>query len=294
MGNCMMCWPNRVDAATLIDPLGDWSAMPVTNLQNRYLRKVARTGGLPVHADENGDPFTARIDVLFERTRYTVASALVNHNLSTDAEIRRVYWADAAMTEPLSDSGYKPVWPRWYDWRDLRWGDLNFWGGRIDPEQLGNVPAIYLDVLAYRLAAPAATFYLNDPGNAAGYLEAGRLVMAEDFTPVRNATFGASIGVVDPTIVDEALDGTEHFEDRTRYRQVIFKLPYLGVSEGVNKALLMDLDRGISGDVLFIWDPDAGALMQQRSFLGRFQELSALEFPQVTLTSKAYKIKELV
>jgi len=294
MATCMICYPNRADAAVLTDPDGAWSAMPVANLQTRWLSEYARTGGLPAYFDEQGQPYTARIDVAFDGSRYIVAAALCKHNFSLNATIRLVFWGDAACTVPLYDSGYQPIWTRYCTWRLCRWGDSNFWGGHASLDQISAVPPTAILMLPGRTPARYVTLFINDPVNPDGYLQAGRLYMAESWIPSTNMTFGATLGVVDPSNVDETLSGTELAEERSKYRQAVFKLPYLGLEEGVNIALGMDLDRGITKDVLFIWDPANSLLMQMRSFVGRLQELSPLEFPSVGMTGKSYKIKELI
>lgn len=291
MANCLLCYPNHVDSATLSG--GSWtSTLPLTNLQTRFPRQYARTT----------DAFASSsiINVDFGDSVYSTAIALVNHNISLDGKIRVRLWSDSDMTETVFDSGEQDVWPRWFDTLQLRWGDSNFWGGKISPKLFGTVPAIYLMMLdtagfaANATAARAATIEISDEGNDDGYIQAGRLFIAEDWTPSHNMVYGASIQWVDPSIVDTALDGTKWFDKRTKYRQQIFQLKYMKYSEGANKALLMTQQLGLTGDMLFVFDPSDQQLMQQRSFVGTLAELSPLEFWMFRLTSMAFKIEELV
>jgi hypothetical protein len=103
-----------------------------------------------------------------------------------------------------------------------------------------------------------------------------------------------SVAWVDDSTVDASLSGVEFFEERSKYRVAVFSLKYLSPTEGVTRALRLTQNRGVTKDVLFVFDPDNKQLMQQRSFVGRFQELSPLEYVQFGLTSMAFKIKELV
>jgi len=205
------------------------------------------------------------------------------------------------MTTPVYDSGWQNVWPRYYDTTSLLWNSTNFLFGRLTTDDFGVLPAIWLQMvqapsgLVSPFAAQYATIYVSDPTNAAGYLQFGRLYMAENWTPARNFIYGqTSIGWQDPSIVDTALDGTEYYEERSMYREAIFTLPYLSPTEGVTRALNLTRNRGITGDLLYIWDPTNIQLLQERSFVGRLESLSPLVYTQYGLTSMAFKIKELV
>jgi len=241
------------------------------------------------------------VNVNFGLARYVTALALVKHNFSLSSQARLILWTDATQTTALYDSAWQPVWPRWYDTTSLRWKSSNFLFGRISLDDFGNVPAIFLQVIqassgsASAFSAQYASIYVSDPTNTAGFLQAGRLYMAEDWTPTHNFTYGnASISWVDPSVVDTALGGTEYFEPRSMYREVTFTLPYLGLVEGVSKAFGLTRNRGVTGDFLFIWDPAVPQLMQQRSFVGRLESINPLDYPMFNLTSMAFKIKELV
>jgi hypothetical protein len=249
----------------------------------------------------DGSPASAVVNVNFGQLRYVTAVALVKHNLSLSAQARVVLWNSAAMTSAVYDSGWQPVWPRYQNTVSLRWGDSNYLFGRISLDDFGVLPAIWIQVvqpsgsqIVSPFAAQYASIYLSDPTNTAGYLQVGRLYMAEDWTPVRNMAFGASIASVDPSVIDTALDGTEYFELRSKYREVTFSLKAMSVEEGINKAFRLTQNRGVTGDVLFVWDPASPQYSQQRSFVGRLETLNPLGFPSPGLTTMDFKIKELV
>lgn len=303
MANCLICYPNHADSGTLTGE-GWTDALPVTNLQTRFLGQVARTEGTdlfsPAVAIPGGDQCSAVIHVDFGRPRYLSALALCNHNLTRRAQARVVLWTDSARTTVRQDFGWQPVWPRWFDTVQLRWADDNFLYGQVSDEQIGHVKRIYLLMLSSNgfasraISIQYASIYLSDADNAEGYIEAGRLYMAEDWSPKHNMIYGASLSWVDPSIVDSALDGTKWFEERTKNRIAVFQLKYMRPLEGVNKALLLTQLAGITKDVLFIFDPADAQLMQQRSFVGRLSELSPLEWWMFRLTSMAFKIEETV
>jgi hypothetical protein len=316
MANCMLCSPNWSDQATLADPNGDFaSSYPVANLQTRFLRQYAVTNGLPSHLDANGNPYTARISGNFGKLRCTTAMALVNHNLSLSATVRLVLWTDQTRTTAVYDSGYQPAYPTWFDTLALRWEDPNCWSGQINSDLLGQLPAIFIQMVTNysgqyeSMGCQWYDIFVYDPlgglvfttvqnalvASVAGYLQFGRLYMASDWTPVLNFEYGdTSHGVVDPTQVNTSNGGVDYFNLKPKYREEIFTLKNMSLTEGVNEAFMLTWRLGISGDLLFIYDPANEPLLQQRSFIGRLEEVNALTYPNYGGQAMPFKIKELV
>jgi hypothetical protein len=299
----MICHPNYADSATITG--SPWTdTLPVTNIQTPYIRQMARTTGValmdPTPALPDGGQASAVINIDFGRLRYLTAVSLTNHNLSRGAMVRLVLWSDATRSTVKYDFGWQPVWPRWFDTMQLRWADSNFWYGQITDELIKTYPKIFLQMLntggavANATSVRYASIYLEDTENINGYIDIGRLFAAEDWTPKNNMLYGAGIQWVDPSVINKSLDGTKYMEKRTKYRQVIFQLKYMKPIEGVNKALLLTQQAGITGEVLYIFDPSDLQLMQQRSFVGTLSELSPLEWWMFGRTSMAFKIEEAV
>ena len=291
MANCLICWPNHADVSTLSG--GSWlPSLPLSNIKSRFKSQVARS------TDLNEASLVINADLL--RNRYITSLALVGHNMSTSATIRVRFWSDAGMTACVYDSGYVEVWPRWYDTLQLRWGDDNFWSGSVSQGQLETIPPIFLHVpfaSSLSLASQsvrAVSFNAKDDGNTDGYVQIGRLYLAEDWTPVLNMSYGATIAWNDPSIVDTSLDGTEYYEERPKFRTITFTLDNMKYKEGINKSLLMTLDRGVTKDFLFVFDPSDPQLLQQRSFVGRLSQLSQLDHPTFGRTSMAFSLKEVI
>lgn len=291
MANCLISWPNHADASTLSG--GSWlSTLPLNNLKSRFKTQVARSTNL--------SEASLVINSDLGRSRYVTSLALIGHNLSTNATVRIRYWSDDNMEVLVYDSGYVDVWPRWYDTLDLRWADDNFWTGRVSQSQLGNMPSIFFHIPQVSAFDPrsqavrAVTFNIKDDYNTDGYVQVGRLYLSENWTPVRNMSYGVTIAWNDPSVVDVSLDGTEYYEQRPKFRTVAFTLDNMEYAEGVNKALLMGTDRGVTKDVLFIFDPSDPKLLQQRSFIGRLTQLNPLEHPRFNRTSMAFALKEII
>lgn len=291
MANCLICWPNHAEDATVSG--GSWlPALPLNNIKSRFKSQVARSTNLA--------EASLVINADLGKNRYITSLALVGHNMSTTATARIRFWSDAEMTACVYDSGYVEVWPRWYDTLQLRWGDDNFWSGRISKSQLKSLSPIFLHVplnssfSATAQSVRAVSFDIKNDDNTDGFVQIGRLYIAEDWTPALNMSYGATIAWNDPSIVDTSLDGTEYYEERPKFRTITFTLDNMKYNEGINKALLMTLERGVTKDFLFVFDPSNQQLLQQRSFVGRLSQLSQLEHPTFGRTSMAFALKEVI
>lgn len=79
MANIFLAWQNRVDAATLSG--GSWlSTLPITNMQDRQLQKVART--------TNAAATSTTFDVDLGNPYPIGCVALVNHNISVNGRVK--------------------------------------------------------------------------------------------------------------------------------------------------------------------------------------------------------------
>ena len=77
MSNILVCWPNRIDTATLSG--GNWT-LPLSNLKSRDQWLVARSNGLSTAS--------TKFNINFGQIRNLRAVALANHNLSQTATWR--------------------------------------------------------------------------------------------------------------------------------------------------------------------------------------------------------------
>jgi len=172
MARCMMCWPDRVPGATLSG--GSWqSGAGIANIQSSVLSQYARS--------TDATTASTQWKMVFDKKRYISAAALVKHNLSLTATARLVLYSDAAWTNATYDSGFQPVWNRWFPTMSLRWGDSNFWTGKPTLEFIQSLDSpLYAQTLgmtgslATTVPARSAKWFINDTGNATGYIQLGR------------------------------------------------------------------------------------------------------------------------
>lgn len=265
--NYLIAAPNLADLATLSG--GTWSA-PLTNLQTRALKQVART--------PSPDPAVTWFDVTLHRRSTIRALGLINHNLSRAAKIRWFAYPDETRSAPKWDGGWERAWPRVWTMRQMDFRHKYALSGVPDETETEGMTATWS-----RVIDPVSAMYwrcaILDPYNVNEFVQAGRVVMAPGWQPEYNADFGAAISIVDGTVIDELEDGGEMADVRPRRRQVTFNLEHL--SEAEAKAVLLEMNRrlGVWKEVLFCMDPTSTRFRQHNTIWCRFQQLQPVTQP---------------
>lgn len=285
MANCLLGFPNRVDAAVLSG--GTWSTtLPRSNLQNRVLGKVARSTLATLASTQ--------LDMDMVATKPTKIIALVNHNFSLTAQVRIRGSEVSNFATSVYDSGWLPVWPAVFTETDLDWEDDNWWTGQYTDEQRAGYTAAYIHVMSTIVRARYWRVEIDDTANAAGYVELGRVFIGTAWQPLTNMSYGAPIGWETKTAVQEALGGAEYFQRRTPYRVQNIALDWLTLADAMGNAFEIQRRAGIDAEVLWVFDPDDTIQALRRRFLGRLQQLSPVQYPYPLINSTAFQIKEVL
>ena len=280
----LIAYQNRIDASTF-GAYGSWQAsLPLTNLQNRTLSKVARSTD-----DANA---STRLRFSLDTARVIGVLSVVNHNLSTTAQYRYRIYSDSGYATLAYDSGLIDVWAQaafgTYEWEDLRFWDLTITDDdrELFTKTLTHIPTTIVSEQYHQIE-----FF--DTANPDGYVQLGRIFIGSSYQPTINMSLGAGIGYENNTLIDAAMSGAEYFDRRDSFRVARFTLEHLSDSEAVFNNDLQKLS-GTDAEVLYIWDPSDTANLQRRAFLGRIRSLSAIEQPYATLFRTGYEIKELL
>jgi hypothetical protein len=249
-------YSNQIDFATLSG--GSWNASyPLTNLKNRYLNQGARSNNLLAASTV--------IDIDLGQLQRIGLVALVNHNLTELATVRVVGSSSASMSPVLYDSGAEAVY-RGSDFaKTFPWVECRYW--RIT---------------------------ISDPTNTNGFVSVGRVFIGWRFAPTNNIDWSPSISVESDTQVKKALGGPEFFEERPNRRVWQGKWSWLNDYEAYTVYLAIQRATDISREVYLIEDDQDADFRHQRCFLGRFRQLSAIEFPYVNQHSVGIEIGELL
>lgn len=268
--NVLIAYGNRADEAALSG--GSYRpALPLTNLQDRRLGKVARSTNLlaasTMFTATLGDYKTVRV------------IGLVGHNLSPDAQYRFRGSSDPTFATSEYDSGWTNVWSSVYPFGSLPWGAPNWWPGTYALEEIENYTWNIVRDLGDTYVLPNWKFEFSDPNNPDGYVDAGRLFMGPAWQPQRNMDYGGSLAWEDPSPIQTAKSGAEYPNKRKPYRVARFVTGQLSEDEGMANAFEIQGRMGITGEVLFFWNPNDGVHAIRRQFYGRLRSLSPVEFP---------------
>jgi hypothetical protein len=286
MGACLIGYSNLADIATLSG--GDWLAtMPRDNLLTDPIGLHARTV----------DDATAstQFDIDFGGAQGVRLFALVSHNLSASATYR-LRGSDTAgvFTTPLYDSGTTSAWAASYTASAEPWESDGFWDSIVTWSGADGGTPNLIHVLAAETAARYWRLEIADTTNADGYVEAGRLFVGPAFAPAVNFDWGAAIGYADESTVEMVYGGTEYFDRRPVRRVATLRFSWLTDAEALRYLLDLQRTRGITREILFVWDPDDLEYFQRRSFLARQQDLNPIEAARYGAHSAALRLRELI
>lgn len=283
----MLGFPNRIDAATLSG--GAWTAgLPLANLQNRIIGKVART------PDDAMASTWFDIDLGAAKSIRTFAA--VGHNLSLAAKyrLRGSSVSDFATTVYDSGAAFLDVWPDVYPYMSLEWEDDNWWSGKYTAEQITGYTAALITILPGNTLARYWRLEIDDTTNPAGFVQIGRVFIGPAWQPTFNMSYGASLGWETKTEAQEAMGGAEYFQRRTPFRVARFALDWMSQDEGFANAFEIQRRAGIDQEILWIHDPSDSVHALRRRFLGRLRALSQIEYPYPNINKSAFELKELL
>lgn len=280
-----MAWNNRTDAGTLSG--GSWLAtLPLANLQNRQVQKVARSADAALASTQ----FVIDLD----SPRGIGVIALIVHNISEAGKIKITGSADN-FSAIAYDSGWLDVWPAGIvPMGLLEWEDDNFWLGTLSPEQRAGYQAPFIHVLNTAQSLRYWKIEIDDTWNSAGYVHIGRLFMALGWRPDYNMLYGATLGYDDPTEIVTSLTGAEYFDVRGKYRLHKFKLGVLSKSEAYDYVMELQRLAGTSGEVLIVPQVTGDDQFVKRSFVGRLTSMSPVQHDHPTIYATDMTIKELL
>ena len=197
---------------------------------------------------------------------------------------------------PVYESAFIDVWPAGVvPQAMLEWENDNFWTGSLSEELREGFQSPFILRLPEVRLGQHWKVEVFDTANPDGYVQIGRLFMAQGWSPSVNYVYGAGIAYGDPTPIEMSLSGAEYFDIRPKYRLMEFALDYISETEAYSYALELQRIAGISGEVLVI--PDGGDDVSQqplRSFVGRLRQLGSVKQPQPSAYSVNFEIKELL
>lgn len=286
MRKVRLFYRNRADECTLSG--GSYSAgAPLNSLLDRDVGNVARTTDTLAASTQ----FTAALSQL----RPIGVVAIIRTNCGRAATYRVRIYTDAGLTALVYDSGTVDVWPAWmYPRGSVEWEDPRFWDGRPATEDLPYFSSDVIHPLASNVLGRYIKVEFSDSGNAAGYLEFGRLFVDDGWEPVWNISRGNAVGHEDLSTIAQTPVGKEFFTERDVRRYARFQLAWMTDAERWGRAFDMQRIAKTVNEVLYIRDPSETHNLKRNAFMGRVRELSPIEDPFVNSNSTSYEIKEIL
>lgn len=274
---------NYVDDASTLTADSAVSTLPVTNLQDIQIVKVWRSNSA-TSAEINVDLGSQKIMDFF---------ALIAHNLTTSATVRWRLSNDNFSTT-LYDSGAVDAWSPVEQFGGSPWGVFT-WGGLPSADTIGLYNASTFTLLPSPQIARYIRLNIEDSGNAAGYVEAGRLIAGPAYQPTINYSNGVSFEFVDDSRVTKSRGGQVFVDEVRKYRRVTFRLNHLPESEIFNN-IFNNVDRikGVSKDVLVIPQPSDSATWLTQNIYGRLAEVGPIENTTLARYSRTITIEEII
>ncbi len=284
MGKLTLCYPDRCESATL--SAGAWRTfLPVKNLKSVPLGVVARTTNAALSSTE------VRLDLGISRAIGVLV--LCNHNLSSVAKYRVQGSTVSDFTSAVHDSGWLDAWPSLWPTEALDWEDDRWWDGKITEEERAG----YTANLIHTLPESYARYWrllIDDTTNADGYIQAGRLILAQAWQPSVNMDWGNKLGYETDTQSETTLSGARYFDSRPQRRLFSCQLSWLNDDEAYGRILEMMRACGLNRELFVLTDPDDSVNSIRRNFLATFRQLNAIESPYLNAHSIALEFTEVL
>ena len=109
---------------------------------------------------------------------------------------------------------------------------------------------------------------VDDAGNADGYFSLGRLILASAWAPSVNFSFGAGLGRIDPSTIDEGVGGHLFPLKRPTKRVWTLSFRYQTEADSLGGQFELQRQRGASGDVFVVPDPEDDEHLHRRMVQG--------------------------
>lgn len=130
-----------------------------------------------------------------------------------------------------------------------------------------------------------------DEGNAAGFVDFGRLYISDAQPFQINASWGAGVGFEDPSRVNRSAAGGAHAIQRAPLPYLDFTVGFGSEAEMFGTALRLDRRRGISRDVLALLDHAHADHAAQRTVYGTMETLAPVVISAFNIRAKRFRIK---
>lgn len=273
MPNLRLLYDNVVDRAATLGANTTAGALAVSNLQTDIKTDVHRTTGT-----------SAVYTLTWSASQTFNMAALAFSNLTAAATIQAQVFTNAADGVPALDTGavvacgYTPYVPQ---------------GGSIGVNQFPYGGFVYGRVYFAATPGKKLVITISDAGNAAGYIEAGRLIAGQYWSPAYNAGYGPQLAL--PSNTQAKRDGAGNLRAEIRPKSRGLRLNLERIVSAADRDTVYSILRGNGALPVFLslYPDDADAAKEQEHQIwGRLKD-SALSLPSVGLFTAPLEIEEI-
>lgn len=272
MANVVFGWPIYSDVGVTYTPTlsgGSWSsALPLTNLQDRRLAKVARS--------TNALAASTQFEIDLKTARAIRVIGIPKHTISASGTVRvRGYTGAGGTGSLVYDSTALAAWPV---------------GITAETSQGMNLGWVHVPT-----AAQTARYWIveiTDTTNPAGYVDVARICLCAGWQPTNNMLIGVKQGLETDTTRTVTDGGAAIYNAKAVRRTVALTLAPLDESEALASGFDMQRIAGTSGQLYFVFDPTDTTQMHRRSMLCVLKELSPMEYVFANLNSLPFTLIE--
>lgn len=220
-------------------------------------------------AIDDGKPIAVHVEIvggdptILDATFIDSVTLQVDTTLSIDTTtattLQRVYTATKDAVVPT------------LGWGEQAWGLGGWYGYDTDTDRRD-----YLTVWFDSLFCDFMRVTIADASNTDGYVEAGRIMLGDAFTPTYNFLWGHGIRYASETKLTRTRSGSLISDNRPSYRIATFQLAYMPVDEGMKVLSMMKYPGNKTDSLITMYPDDTGVLGQVTTILGRFVNHDAL------------------
>lgn len=263
---------NVADKGTL-SASSEVSTLPVAKLQDMQRTLVWRSTGC---ANEY-------VDIAYPGGAYADALGVVNHNLSGTATLTIMAGSSPGASDILSQT--VEVWPPLFGAGEGSPGEHGA-GGALSDDEIAEMYTDPVTVIYFSgSTAPYFRLLLEDPDNAAGYLQAGRLFVGPFLELPIQFNWGYRPGVR-PLSKKTYSDGGQRWVDRKRFQRAV-ELPFARLPTDV---VMWDLRRmqrmGYDGFLILDGKPSAPSALERQEML-IYGELEDTDSPTMNFENQS-------
>lgn len=284
MSKHLYLFRDRSSMATLSG--GSWAgALPLNNVKDEDHGLVARSTSTALAHTK----FDAVLPYPMAFREIVIGST----NTSVYARLKVTSFADAGFTTPIVTLDWSEYAGRRTPSGVLPFGHPNWFDG-MEPWQDTERKHHLRVRFAATTAAQYLRFEIDDVGNAAGYLDIGRLFLPDFLAPSINYGYGQNgLGLVSASDMQRTQSGRKVFRRRVAPRIWNGAIDYLPEAEAYRDVYHFLRHNGADREIFVIPDPDS-PFGDERNFFGRLVDPSPLAQVAFQQAGVGFQIEEIV